>query len=240
MQEAKHIVALSGGKDSTAMALRLAEVEPRDYIYVCTPTGNELPEMKAHWEALSARLGKPIIQPPGPGLDALIKAQRALPNWNMRWCTRLIKIKPFEELIRANIPCVIYVGIRADESGDREGVDYDRIEGVTRRFPMDEWGWFLQNVLDYLQAVGQSVPERTDCGLCFYQTLYEWFLLWLNHRAVWDQGEAYETWTGHTFRSEQRDSWPASLVALRSWFEAGLVPDDRRKKRGAMCAVCAR
>ena len=37
----KHVVALSGGKDSTAMALELAEREPRDYVYVCTPTGNE-------------------------------------------------------------------------------------------------------------------------------------------------------------------------------------------------------
>lgn len=35
-----HVVALSGGKDSTAMALRLAEVEPREYTYVCTPTGS--------------------------------------------------------------------------------------------------------------------------------------------------------------------------------------------------------
>ncbi len=55
----KHIVALSGGKDSTAMALRLAEIEPRDYAYVITPTGNELPEMIAHWRKLMDLLGKP-------------------------------------------------------------------------------------------------------------------------------------------------------------------------------------
>ncbi len=44
----RHIIALSGGKDSTAMALRLAKVEPRDYEYVITPTGDELPEMIEH------------------------------------------------------------------------------------------------------------------------------------------------------------------------------------------------
>lgn len=27
-----HVVALSGGKDSTAMALRLAEIEPHDWV----------------------------------------------------------------------------------------------------------------------------------------------------------------------------------------------------------------
>jgi 3'-phosphoadenosine 5'-phosphosulfate sulfotransferase (PAPS reductase)/FAD synthetase len=54
---ARHIVGLSGGKDSTAMALRLAEVEPRDYEFICTPTGNELPQMLAHWAKLEALLG---------------------------------------------------------------------------------------------------------------------------------------------------------------------------------------
>ena len=52
MSTVQHIVALSGGKDSTALALRLAELEPREYVYVCTPTGDELPEMFAHWRKL--------------------------------------------------------------------------------------------------------------------------------------------------------------------------------------------
>lgn len=235
-----HIVALSGGKDSVAMALRLAEIEPREYIYVCTPTDNELPPMKAHWAALSARLGQPIISPPGPTLEGLIQIQKALPNFRMRWCTRMIKLKPFEEFIRARRPCTVYVGIRADESGDREGVDYDAIEGMTRRFPMDEWGWNLQDVLGYLECKEQTIPERTDCGWCFYQTLYEWYLLWQNYRDMWMLGEYYEALIGHTFRSEGRDTWPASMKGLRARFEAGDVPKDRRKKRTQMCAVCAR
>jgi 3'-phosphoadenosine 5'-phosphosulfate sulfotransferase (PAPS reductase)/FAD synthetase len=56
----RHIIGLSGGKDSTALALRLAELEPRDYEYICNETGNELPEMKAHWDNLEKILGKPI------------------------------------------------------------------------------------------------------------------------------------------------------------------------------------
>ena len=55
------IVALSGGKDSTAMALRLAEIEPAAYTYVITPTGNELPEMFAHWRRLGELLGSPLV-----------------------------------------------------------------------------------------------------------------------------------------------------------------------------------
>ena len=44
-QGVAHIIGLSGGKDSTCLALLLKEHEPRPYNYVCTPTGNELPDM---------------------------------------------------------------------------------------------------------------------------------------------------------------------------------------------------
>ena len=48
-----HIVGLSGGKDSTALAIRLKELNPdANYLYVCTPTGDELPEMETHWNNL--------------------------------------------------------------------------------------------------------------------------------------------------------------------------------------------
>lgn len=239
-QDMKHIVALSGGKDSTAMALKLAEVEPRDYQFVCTPTGNELEEMEQHWKSLGDRLGSPIIHLPNKSLEDLIQIQNCLPNWQMRWCTRLIKIKPFEQYVRDNTPCVVYVGIRADESGDREGVDYDSIPGVARRFPLDEWGWNLFDVLNYLESVGQTIPRRTDCAWCFFQTKWEWYVLWRDHRDLWMKGEHYEQITGHTFRSMNKDNWPAGMKYMRDLFEAGIVPKGKKEKRTSMCSVCAR
>ena len=237
----RHIVALSGGKDSVTMALALQEKEPEnDYEYVCTPTGNELRPMIEHWKRLEVLLGKPIRNLAVKGLKDLIQIQHALPNWRMRWCTRMIKIKPFEEFVRQAAPCVVYVGIRADESGDREGVDYDRIDGVTRRFPMDEWGWTIQDVLNFLDCHSIVIPERTYCAWCFFQTLYEWYLLWRDYPEDWVEGEWCEEFVGHTFRSAGRDTWPASMRNLRGRFEAGDVPKDRRTKRDAMCSVCAR
>ena len=87
----KHIVALSGGKDSTALALRLAETTDVDYTYICTPTGDELPEMLEHWEMLDELLGKPIERLYAKkDLNGLIEEFDALPNHRMRWCTRIL------------------------------------------------------------------------------------------------------------------------------------------------------
>lgn len=81
------IVALSGGKDSTALALRLAEVEPQAYQFCITPTGRELPEMLDHWKKLECLLGAPLVKIPGPSLLDKIKQYKALPNYRMRYCT---------------------------------------------------------------------------------------------------------------------------------------------------------
>lgn len=62
----KHVIGLSGGKDSTAMALRRMELEPRPYEFICTPTGNELPVMLAHLANMEKLLNTPLKRL-GPG-----------------------------------------------------------------------------------------------------------------------------------------------------------------------------
>ena len=223
------------------MALILKEREPwNEYEYVYTPTGNELPPMKEHIANLENTLGAPIRDLSPQTLVQIIESQHALPNFHMRFCTRMIKIVPFEKFIRSIGPCVVYVGIRADETGDREGVDYDRIEGVTRRFFLDEIGWNIADVFAYLACKGIVIPSRTDCAWCFFQRLYEWWLLWHNYLSIWMEGEEIEEKYGKTFRTPGRDTWPVSMKGLRLEFEKGRVPKDRTTSRSTMCAVCAR
>ena len=223
------------------MALRLAEAEPRDYEYVCTPTGNEPPEMIDHWLKLGELLGKslkPITC--GSSLAGLIRIQKCLPNWRMRWCTRMLKIEPFEAYCLQNMPCTVYVGIRADEA-DREGVAYEQIGNITRDYPFHRWNWGLPDVQNYLRCRGITIPERTDCMACFFQTLYEWWALWKYKPEAYWEAQEWEELTGHTLRSEQRDSHPASLKDLAEEFSGGYIPKRRTMKdRPAMCTVCAR
>lgn len=241
----KHVICLSGGKDSTAMALRLAEIEPQDYEYLITPTGNELPTMIAHWKRLSELLGKPLcVRTMGMGLSAAIRAQRMIPNFRARWCTRILKIEVAEMYFVANAPCTSYVGLRADEDATKRVGMYGEIEGLTKRYPLREWGWGLKQVLSYLEERCVAIPERTDCALCFYQRIGEWWNLWKDYPEHFRQGENLEAELGHTFRSDTRDSWPAGLAELRTEFEKGKRPKNAGQgnlfeERVGMCRACS-
>lgn len=238
----KHVVGLSGGKDSTAMALRLAEIEPREYEYLITPTGNELPVMIDHWKNLSSLLGKPLkVLTCGKSLKRLILDQNMIPNYRVRWCTRILKIEVAEQYLCSISPAVSYVGLRADEE-ERQGM-YGEIEGLTKRYPLREWGWGLKEVLNYLECKGVRIPARTDCAWCFFQRIGEWWNLWKDYPEIFRQGEEIETIVGHTFRTPGKDSWPTSLADMRKRFEGGDRPRnagqfDMFDQREGMCRAC--
>lgn len=237
-----HVGCLSGGKDSSAMALELRRRHPdRPFIWVFTPTGNEPEELFAHILKMGALLGSriwPITC--GLSLEGLIAKYNALPNWRQRWCTRELKIEPYGQwlaLQAANGPIASYVGLRADEP-EREGGDYEAIPGVEMVFPMRDWGWGIGQVIACLEALGICIPARTDCEWCFHQTLTEWRNLWLNNPDSYSRGSAHELGTGHTFRSPSRDTWPASMAGMAVRFAAGDIP--RARKRLTACRVCSK
>lgn len=205
------------------MALRLVEVEPRPYVFVCTPTGNEPDEMFAHWRHLGTLLGSPVQPVMGGSLEGTITKEHAIPNWRMRFCTRQLKILPFAAWLTAHAPATAYVGLRHDEPA-RAGGDYLDVPDVTLRYPLREWGWTLADVWQYLDERGVTIPTRTDCQWCFFQRLDEWWTLWHDHPDIWARGEAIEATIGATFRSPGRDTWPAALKDLRATFERGEIP----------------
>ncbi len=257
----KHVVALSGGKDSTAMALRLHELNPDiEYSYICTPTGNEPPGLFEHWKLCEQLLGSKIIHLAPeydslqkvcgwrvhPGTDLLldlIRRQKMIPNFRARFCTRMLKIEPAQFWLKENVPCTYYVGLRHDEEG-RKGM-YDDMSGVTMAFPFRTWEWTVEDVWQYLNGLKISIPVRTDCDLCFFQKLREWKRVLEERPESYAKGVAIEAEMQHTFRSPSRDTWPASLEELAAEFNTGrkVRGEDRMKDpscdREDVCRVCS-
>jgi hypothetical protein len=215
----RQVVAFSGGKDSTALVLRLAELG-EEFVCLFTPTGDELPDLLSHITTIVDRIKRPLVLPTNQSLYHWIDFHQALPNWRMRWCTRQIKIEPCIAYLQAHPGSSLLVGLRADEES-RIGLYGDY---ATYRYPLREWGWDLRAVQRYLKAQNVTVPTRTDCALCYGQRLSEWYQLWQQHPDRYERGVQLEQQYGHTFRSAQRDTWPAALSDLRLEFESGRIP----------------
>lgn len=238
----RHVIGLSGGKDSTALALALQKREPRDYEYICTPTGNELPEMVAWWNRLEVILGKPIIRVINPKvgtLNNLIHIMGMIPNNRARFCTRILKIEPTIAWCLQNGPVRLYVGLRADED-EREGIYGGQVESD---FPFKRWGWRERHIWLYLRLRGleNCIPARTDCDYCYDQKIREWWTLWKFYPDRWEEACQHEDRSpgGYTFRSKTRDTWPASLREMAKEFERGRKIIGGTEPKRSKCRACS-
>lgn len=243
-----HIVGLSFGKDSVCTAIALKEREPRPYSYVYTPTGDELPEMIAHIDRIQKLLGQPVISLTNGTLASVMMDNMMLPSSHARFCTRILKLKPYGQFMEQVAPAISYIGLRDDED-DREGMrpggDSAIIaNSVMQDFPLRRWGWGIDEVWAFLNERGIEIPERTDCARCPYQTIGEWFNLWKDHPDIYQDAEVDELAYGHTFRSPtgNHGPWPAALADLRAEFEKGRIPERSLRmmeKRRGMCRRCS-
>lgn len=180
-------------------------------------------------------------------LDTVIREQGALPNFRMRYCTRILKIEPYREFLieQAKLGLVVsYVGLRADEEG-RAGGAYGDIEGVTMRFPLREWGMGEDEVQATLRQFDVTCPDRTDCKKCYHQRIGEWWELWFYHPTDFEEAACTEEEMGATFRTPGRDSWPSALREMGKRFAAGDKPTlslnrmKRERMAGGECRVCS-
>ena len=123
----KHVLGISGGKDSAALAIYLNNIHPDlDIEYYSCDTGKELQETYDLIDNLEVYLGKNIKvlkavsdENHDPFDHFLDVYGGYLPSNTARWCTKKLKLMPFEKYIAGDDPIVSYVGIRGDE--DREG-----------------------------------------------------------------------------------------------------------------------
>ena len=197
----RHVLGISGGKDSAALAIYIKDHHPEVHEkieYFFTDTGAELEEVYDFLAKLEAYLGKEIIRlSSGKPFEHWLKIHNEyLPSPQQRWCTQMMKIKPFEKFV-GDDPVISYVGIRADEN--REGY-ISRKPTIKAVFPFIENGLVRDDVFQILEdSVG--IPEyyqwrsRSGCYFCFFQQQKEWLGLKRHHPALFEKAKAFENRT---------------------------------------------
>lgn len=199
----RHVLGLSGGRDSAALAVFMRQRHPDlDLEYFFTDTGKELPEVYEFLTRLEGFLGKPIMRlNPDRDFDFWLKSyNNFLPSPQARWCTRQLKLRPFEAWVRSYLAAgdevVSYVAIRSDEEF-REGYSSNR-DALKTRLPFKEAGIDKAGVIEILEGSGLGLPRyyewrsRSGCTFCFFQQKIEWVRLKERHPEAFEEAKRYE------------------------------------------------
>ncbi len=199
----RHVLGLSGGRDSAALAVYMRQHHPElDIEYFFTDTGKELPEVYEYLGRLEGFLGQPILRlNPDRDFDFWLKQYNDfLPSPQSRWCTRQLKLRPFEHWLRPGLEAgetiYSYVAIRSDEEY-REGYA-SRNDRLIVRLPFKEASIDKAGVLEVLDSAGLGLPAyyswrtRSGCTFCFFQQKIEWVRLKEHHPEAFEEAKAYE------------------------------------------------
>jgi hypothetical protein len=213
----RHVVPISGGKDSAALAVYMRTAYrqiPVEYIFCDSEC--ELPETYAYLRRLETVLGKPIAKvsiydvygighkPGRNAFDYVLRERYGdfLPSPMARWCTRELKIRPFEKFIGAG-QVFSYIGIRTDENrqGYVQGKKPPLLStkpNIIPVYPFIDDGKTIEDITNILDGAGLGLPEyykwrsRSGCYFCFYQQIGEWQGLKERHPDLFARAKAYE------------------------------------------------
>lgn len=194
-KETRHILGLSGGKDSTALAVLLHKEIPQMEYFFCD-THKELPETYEYLDRIEARLGIKIQRLSAErGFDYWLDVYGGfLPSPKSRWCTKQMKIIPLEQFI-GDDKAISYIGIRADENRDGYISTKPTIQAV---YPFKERGLVKADIIHLLEESGIGMPDyyrwrsRSGCYFCFFQRKYEWVMLAQEHPDLFQKAIEYE------------------------------------------------
>ena len=203
MSNKRHIMGISGGKDSAALAIFMRDkVDNMEYVFC--DTGKELKETYEFIDKLEVYLNKHVVRLPKElpdysdkyDFDHWVKTvfNGYLPSQSNRWCTNNLKLQPFLKYV-GDEPVVNYVGIRADE--DRLGLISSK-SNIETVFPFRDHNIDKQGVLNILNESGVGIPKyynwrsRSGCYFCFYQSKKEWVGLLENHPDLFEESMKYE------------------------------------------------
>lgn len=231
MSKQLHIVSFSGGKDSTAMLLRMIELNMRIDKIIFADTKLEFPETYEYIKKVEKHIGREItILRTEREFDDIFYGtytrgkykgiRRGFP-WMLYpcWWATESKHKMLDAICNGNIR---YIGIAADEPkriGNKEGFTY----------PLNDWGWTEKDCLEYLKDKNLHNPlydrfKRLGCWLCPKQGVASLKSLYKYYPELWIKLKKYEA------DSPQGINPDIKLVELEKRFKREIELTERQQK----------
>lgn len=246
-----HLVSFSGGKDSTAMLLRMMELDyPIDEVLFCDTT-MEFPAMLRHIEKVKA-----VVEAAGIKFTTL-RGERSFeylmlehepkrrsgsgekgrgyswPDHLNRWCTLYLKtqvITVYKRLLRDEYEVIEYVGIAADE---QYRLERKMNQAEEKRHPLVDWGWAESDALAYCYSKGYDWEglydhfKRVSCWCCPLSNLDELRTLRKFYPELWQKLGELDTQTWRDFKA---GGWSVERLDRRFALEEALTENGYRIK----------
>lgn len=232
-----HVVSFSGGKDSTAMLLRMIEEKMPIDIILCCDTGLEFPEMYEHIDKVEKYIGRKITtlkaekdfmyyatehnrvvnsdKIPGVKPGETVKGY-GYPTVFSRWCTRALKtdiISRYLSDLRRDYELIEYVGIAVDEPKRERDKNY----------PLIEWNMTEADCLQYCYDRGfnwgglYEIWDRVSCWCCPLQSLGDFRKLKTHRPELWAELKEMDRKISKTLRPNIQHT--KSLTDIERRFE---------------------
>lgn len=219
-------VSLSGGADSTALAIYLHE-RGEEFELVFADTGAELPE--TYWiipriaRALEVKLN---VVSRSTFFQRLIARGYLLPSWRVRWCTKELKLVPLKSYSD------MAVGICADEDHQMPKANRPLVDaGITKVE--------ARRLCVKYDLLNPCYTWRTSCSCfcCPFQHKQDWRNLWREHPDLYRIAECWEEMSMEVSPTKFTWNQNFTLMQLREADEAqmSLWPEQREEA----CIICS-
>lgn len=204
------ILPLSGGKNSTALLIRLHELKKMPDRVVFCDTGLEYPDVYKYIQEIQNYISKKIeiVKGKKSWEDQFYKVHKkgklegeiwGFPHVTVPcWAQRDLKVRVMQKL--QDPGDLVLLGIAADESHRKQ--TYDKV--YRYKYPLIEWGWTDEKCREYLKDKGLTNPvyekfTRTGCWLCPKQKKENLITLMKLYPELWKLLKKYERDSPHGF-----------------------------------------
>lgn len=226
----KHIVCFSGGKDSTAMLLRMIELNYKIDRIIFADTGFEFPELYDYINKIEKEINKniEIVKPKtkfedwfyGEVTSGKMKGKiRGFPlKYFPCYWSRESKVKPLTNSYSKND--FVYIGIAYDEKQRCSKKDKNLI------YPLVKWKWTEQDCIDYLNKRNVFNPlyvnfDRLGCYFCPKQNEKSIYVLWKNYPELWAK---LKFWESEQYKINKKNILDKKTEEYEKLFSSGYIP----------------